>query len=74
MLIFSLDPPTPFAQALAHSLDVELSAHEERRFSDGESKLRPLVDPQGADSYVVHSLHGGPQDSPHDRLCRLPMS
>ena len=38
---------------------------------DGEHKLRPLVDPRGDDAYVVCSLHGGPQDSPHDKLCRL---
>lgn len=73
MLIFSLEPANPFAHSLAGSLDVELSPHEERLFSDGERKLRPLVDPRGTDVYVVHSLHGGPHDSPHDKLCRLLM-
>ncbi|MGZ5184408.1 MAG: ribose-phosphate diphosphokinase [Caldimonas sp.] len=73
MLIFSLEPASPFAQALADALDVTLSPHEERVFADGERKLRPLVDPRGADAYVVHSLHGGPIDSPHDKLCRLLM-
>ena len=29
------------------------------------------MDPRGDDAYVVCSLHGGPQDSPHDKLCRL---
>ena len=73
MLMFSLEPANPFAQALANALDVTLSPHEERPFPDGERKLRPLVDPRGADAYVVHSLHGGPVDSPHDKLCRLLM-
>jgi ribose-phosphate pyrophosphokinase len=73
MLLFSLEPANPFAQALADSLDVALSPHEERLFPDGERKLRPLVDPRGGDAYVVHSLHGGPVDSPHDKLCRLLM-
>ena len=73
MLMFSLEPANPFAQALANALDVTLSPHEERVFPDGERKLRPLVDPRGADVYVVHSLHGGPIDSPHDKLCRLLM-
>ncbi|MGZ5892568.1 MAG: ribose-phosphate pyrophosphokinase-like domain-containing protein, partial [Caldimonas sp.] len=73
MLIFSLESASPFAQALADALDVTLSPHEERVFADGERKLRPLVDPRGADAYVVHSLHGGPIDSPHDKLCRLLM-
>lgn len=73
MLMFSLESAYPFAQALADALDVTLSAHEERLFPDGERKLRPLVDPRGADAYVVHSLHGGPVDSPHDKPCRLLM-
>lgn len=73
MLMFSLEPANPFAQALADALDVALSPHEERLFPDGERKLRSLVDPRGADAYVVHSLHGGPIDSPHDKLCRLLM-
>ncbi len=73
MLMFSLEPANPFAQALANALDVTLTLHEERLFPDGERKLRPLVDPRGADVYVVHSLHGGPIDSPHDKLCQLLM-
>ena len=73
MLMFSLEPANPFAQALADALGVTLSPHEERLFPDGERKLRPRVDPRGADAYVVHSLHGGPIDSPHDKLCRLLM-
>ena len=73
MLMFSLAPADPFAQALADALGVTLSPHEERLFPDGEHKLRPLVGPRGADAYVVHSLHGGPIDSPHDKLCRLLM-
>ena len=73
MLIFSLDPESTFATALAAELDETLSRHEDRAFEDGEHKLRPLVDPRGDDVYVVASLHGGPQDSPHDKLCRLLM-
>ena len=73
MLMFSLEPANPFAEGLADALDVTLSPHEERVFPDGERKLRPLVDPRGADAYVAHSLHGGPIDSPHDKLCRLLM-
>jgi ribose-phosphate pyrophosphokinase len=73
MLLFSLEPNCAFAQALAASLDVTLSPHEARTFPDGECKLRPLTDPRGADCYVLLSLHGGPLDSPHDKLCRLLM-
>ena len=73
MQLFSLEPTNPFGQSLGGALKVSLSPHEERVFPDGERKLRPLVDPRGADAYVVLSLHGGPVDSPHDKLCRLLM-
>ena len=72
MLLFALQrQDAAFALALADALDTDLSPHEERRFEDGESKLRPLADPQGADAYVLASLYGEPQDSPRDKLCRL---
>ena len=54
-------------------LDEPLAHHEDRAFEDGEHKLRPLVDPRGDDVYVVTSLYGGPNGSPHDKLCRLRM-
>ena len=71
MLLFSLDPDGVLAPAIAAELDQALAPHEDRAFEDGEHKLRPLVDPRGADAYVIHSLHGGPQLSPHDKLFRL---
>lgn len=71
MLIFSLDPDSGFAAALAAELDEALSRHEDRSFEDGEHKLRPLTDPRGDDVYVISSLHGDSHDSPHDKLCRL---
>lgn len=73
MLIFCLDSDNQFGRSLAEALEQPLSPHEFRRFADGESKLRPLVDPRGADAYVVHSLHGDRVDSPNDKLCRLLM-
>lgn len=73
MLLFSLDTDGTFARALAAGLGVPLSPHEDRSFEDGEHKLRPLLDPRGRDAYVIYSLHGGPEDSPHDKLCHLLM-
>lgn len=73
MLMFSLEPQAAWAAEVAAALGQPLAPHEERRFTDGECKLRPLVDPCGEDAYVLFSLHGGPQDSPHDKLCRLLM-
>jgi len=72
MLIFALDRrDKALALAIANDLDTELSAHEDRAFEDGEGKLRPLVDPRGADVYVLLGLHGDPDSSPYDKLCRL---
>jgi ribose-phosphate pyrophosphokinase len=71
MLIFALDTDKAFATALAADLDESLAAHEDRAFEDGEHKLRPLVDPRGDDVYVVASLHGDRQTSPHDKLLAL---
>ena len=73
MLLFSLDPDATFASALAARLGVSLAPHESRDFEDGEHKQRPLLDPRGRDAYVVHSLHGDAQHSPHDKLLRLLM-
>lgn len=73
MLLYSLDSDDTFAQGLAASLGVTLAPHEYRRFEDGEHKLRPLLDPRRGDAFVVHSLHGDAQDSPHDKLCQLLM-
>ncbi|WP_284614774.1 ribose-phosphate diphosphokinase [Aquabacterium humicola] len=72
MLVFALDPhQRGFADQLALHLDTELAPHEERAFEDGEATLRPLVDPCGADAYVVLGLHASPDASPRDQLCRL---
>ena len=70
-MLFSLESDCPFATALAARLEQPLASLEDRRFEDGEHKLRPLVDPRGADAFVIASLHGGPIDSPHDKLFRL---
>ncbi len=71
MLIFSLDPACRLAPALAADLGEALAPYEDRAFEDGEHKWRPLVDPRGDDAYVIAGLHGGPLDSPHDKLFRL---
>ena len=73
MLLFSLDPHCTFAATLATALDETLAPHEDRSFADGEYKTRSLVDPRGADAYVLCSLHGGPVDSPNDKLVGLLM-
>jgi ribose-phosphate pyrophosphokinase len=71
MKLFALKASHDFGTALAASLGMPLAAHEEREFEDGEHKARPLESVRGADVYVVQCLHGGPEGSGHDKLCRL---
>jgi ribose-phosphate pyrophosphokinase len=71
MLIFALDATRDLGTAVAGALGLELAPHEERAFVDGEPKARALISVRGRDVYVVQSLHGGPEASPNDKLCRL---
>jgi ribose-phosphate pyrophosphokinase len=57
--------------AIVGALRADLAPHEEREFEDGEHKARPLTPVRGRDVYLVQSLHGGPDASPNDKLCRL---
>ncbi|HLT27746.1 MAG TPA: ribose-phosphate diphosphokinase [Zeimonas sp.] len=71
-MLFCLEAgESALARELSAALGVPISPHEERRFVDGECKLRPLVEVAGADCCVLLGLHGGPVDSPHDKLWRL---
>jgi ribose-phosphate pyrophosphokinase len=71
VLIFALDATRELGTAIAGALGVELAPHEERAFEDGEHKARALISVRGRDVYLVQSLHGGPDASPNDKLCRL---
>lgn len=71
MLVFAPDATRELGQAIAHLIGQPLAALEERDFEDGEHKIRPLVTVRNADVYVVQSLHSGPHESAHDKLCRL---
>jgi len=69
--LFALGATAELGAAIAQALGRPLAAHEERAFEDGEHKARPLDPVQGADVYVIQSLHGGPNQSANDKLCRL---
>src|ERR1035437_3786439 len=69
--LFALAASAGLGAAVATALAQPLAAHEEREFEDGEHKARPLDAVNGADVYVVQSLHGGPVQSANDKLCRL---
>ena len=69
--MFALHGTEVLGEKIARSLGCHLAALEQRSFEDVEHKIRPLETVAGCDVYVVHSLHGGPQESPNDKLCRL---
>ena len=69
--LFAMKGSEALGAAIAEALGCAVSVHEERSFEDGEHKTRPLEAVAGSDVYVVHSLHGGPVESPNDKLCRL---
>ncbi|MGO9672742.1 MAG: ribose-phosphate diphosphokinase [Methylocella sp.] len=69
--LFALKGTEELGQAISRLLGRSLALHEERDFEDGEHKIRPLDPVCGADVYVAHSLHGGPDMSANDKLCRL---
>ncbi|MGL6162324.1 ribose-phosphate diphosphokinase [Microbulbifer sp.] len=69
--LFSLDSGADFARKVADALGEPLGEHEERDFVDGEHKLRPLEDVEGADVYLVQSLYSDAEHSVNDKLVRL---
>jgi ribose-phosphate pyrophosphokinase len=69
--LFALTGTDVLGEKIARALGSDLAALEERSFEDGEHKLRPLEAVAGCDVYIVHSLHGGPKESPNDKLCKL---
>jgi ribose-phosphate pyrophosphokinase len=69
--LFALNATRAFGEAIAGSLGVGLTRHEERDFEDGEHKTRPLDNVRGRDVFVVQSLHGDETGSANDKLCKL---
>ena len=71
MRLFALNATRELGLSIARQLGVDLCAHEEREFEDGEHKVRPLDVVARADVFVIQSLHAGPSESASDKLCRL---
>lgn len=69
--VFALESSAVLGEAIAATLGVARSRHEERDFEDGEHKSRPLESVRGKDTYVVASLHSDAEQSVNDKLCRL---
>lgn len=71
MLLFAPNHSVAFGQRVADSLGITLASSEEREFGGGEHRMRPLVDVQNQDVFVIQSLCGDEQASANDKLCRL---
>jgi ribose-phosphate pyrophosphokinase len=71
LALFALDANRRLAQKVSRLLHVEIAPHEERRFEDGEFKIRPLTNVRNKDVFVLSSLYGEEAASVSDKLCRL---
>lgn len=71
MLFFALHCSADLGHAVSNAGGFPLSLHEEREFSGGEHKARPLISVSGKDVYILASLQGEPGLSANDKLCRL---
>ncbi len=70
-VIFALGRMAELADKVAHRLGTVVSAHEERRFEDGEHKIRPLAGVRNRDVYVFADLASSGGESVNDKLCKL---
>jgi ribose-phosphate pyrophosphokinase len=71
MRLFALEGSQVLGEAVAKAMKAELDPIEEREFPDWEHKSRPLISVRNEDVYVIHSLNGGGEQSPADKLIRL---
>lgn len=71
MLLFAPNHSIAFGQRVADCLGVTLARREEREFGGGEHRMRPAVEVQNQDVFVIQSLCGDEHASANDKLCRL---
>ncbi len=71
LALFALGANLDLAQRVGRLLHLELARHEERRFEDGEFKIRSLTNVRNKDVFVISSLYGEEETSVSDKLCRL---
>ncbi len=70
-VLAALTESLPLASAVAREAGLSLLAVEERRFSGGEFKLRPLESVRGRTVFVLQSLAGTDTAAVCERLLRL---
>lgn len=71
MKVFAPATSGQFAAAVCARIGVTRARHEEREFTDGEHKIRPLESVRGEDVYVIQSLYGETGHSVNDKFLRL---
>lgn len=71
LAIFAPEGSRTYGEKIADALGLALAPLEERLFSDGEGKIRPLESVRGKDVHIIHALYGDERQSVHDKLCRL---
>ncbi len=69
--IFGLHATHKFAEAVSDHLDVGLSKHVEKYFSDREPYIRAEENVRGCDVYVVQSLYSDADESVNDKFIKL---
>jgi ribose-phosphate pyrophosphokinase len=70
-VLFALSRMNALGERVAHRLGLTVAPHEERRFEDGEHKIRPLVGVRERDVYVFADLAASGDESVNDKLCKL---
>jgi ribose-phosphate pyrophosphokinase len=70
-LLFATGGDARLAAIAASELGLEVRAHEERRFEDGEYKVRPLESVRNRSVHVFAELHSVQGESVNDRLVKL---
>jgi ribose-phosphate pyrophosphokinase len=73
LVLFALPGSEATGAAIGSILGISPAPLEERRFEDGEHKIRPLESVRGADVYLLQSLHRDEKRSPDEKLVQLLM-
>lgn len=69
--VFGLDSTKEYARKVAKELGVDLSAHSEDFFDDGEASLRSEVNVRGQDVFVIQSLYSCDKEKVADKIIKL---
>jgi ribose-phosphate pyrophosphokinase len=71
MKLVALAESRDLAERIADAAGLPMIPVEDRRFEDGEDKIRPMADVRGHTICVVQSLYEDHHLTVHDKLCRL---